>query len=269
MASNSITNYLQRLGKSISYAAFEVLKEQVPVTTNFIQSNSQTVRDTIKAVVDSKNTVNRVADALNVNTIINSAKTAYTNAKTDIKSGNFYNPDRTSGNDDIASLMAMMGKMMGEDVSSMMDGIFNEGSGEDVEGSADESPIKGIPEITKGDTVVASVIGSEVRRASNSISDTLAAIANANGKAQQSIASVQISQNERQTLILNAGLSSIAQGMNSIIEFNNKVLKIQAENTKLFQEKMINLTTENNAIFKELQLLFCGKMEVWCLLELL
>ena len=252
MASNSITNYLQRLGKSISYAAFEVLKEQVPVTTNFIQSNSQTVRDTIKAVVDSKNTVNRVADALNVNTIINSAKTAYTNAKTDIKSGNFYNPDRTSGNDDIASLMAMMGKMMGEDVSSMMDGIFNEGSGEDGEGSADESPIKGIPEITKGDTVVASVIGSEVRRASNSISDTLAAIANANGKAQQSIASVQISQNERQTLILNAGLSSIAQGMNSIIEFNNKVLKIQAENTKLFQEKMINLTTENNAIFKEL-----------------
>lgn len=252
MASNSITNYLQRLGKSISYAAFEVLKEQVPVTTNFIQSNSQTVRDTIKAVVDSKNTVNRVADALNVNTIINSAKTAYTNAKTDIKTGNFYNPDRTSGNDDIASLMAMMGKMMGEDVSSMMDGIFNEGSGEDGEGSADESPIKGIPEITKGDTVVASVIGSEVRRASNSISDTLAAIANANGKAQQSIASVQISQNERQTLILNAGLSSIAQGMNSIIEFNNKVLKIQAENTKLFQEKMINLTTENNAIFKEL-----------------
>ena len=251
MANNSITNYLQRLGKSISYAAYDVLKEQVPVTTRLIESNAQTVRDTIKSVVDSKNTASKIADQLNITYTINAIKRGISNAKEDIKSGTFVNPEREQQQSEEA-LFAMMSKMMGEDVISMANGEFDMSQLGDESEPSEEYPIKGIPTVTKGDTVVATVMGVETRRATNAITDTLTAIANSNSQNQKSIASIQISQNERQTLILNAGLSSLAQGMNSLIEFNNKVLKIQADNTKLFQEKMVNLTTENNAIFKEL-----------------
>lgn len=249
MSSNSIKSYLERLGKSVSYAAFDVLREQLPVTTSFVQSNTQTVKDVIKSVSETKNTVNRVADALNINYAINAAKKTIRNAKTDIKSGQFYNPERAE-QEEMNAMMEMMAKMMGEDVTSMINGEAQQSP--DGEDSSSDSPIKGLPTITKGDTVVASVVAGETRRAANSITDTLASMSNASMQHQTSIASVQISQNERQTTLLNTGFSTIAQGLNSIIEFNNKILKVQAENTRQFQEKMVNLTMENNAIFKEL-----------------
>ena len=39
MAKNSILAYTKRLGKSLKFAAVEVLKEQAPVTTKMIENN--------------------------------------------------------------------------------------------------------------------------------------------------------------------------------------------------------------------------------------
>ena len=245
---NSILEYSKRLGKSIALSAFEVLKEQAPATTNLISSNAQTVRDGMKQLLDTKGMADKVAEGLKVNYLIKSAKTAVKNIKEDIKTGNFQNEARKEQAEQEAMGMLMQG-MLG-DIFDMTEGDLN--PDEMSEEEQREYPVRGIPEVTKGDVVVSTVVGMETRRATNAITDTLARISEADNANRQSIASIQISQNERQALLLNNGFTSMIGGLNSLIEFNNSVLRVHAENTKVYQETMMNTVAENNAILKEM-----------------
>lgn len=246
---NSILEYSKRLGKSIALSAFEVLKDNAPVTTNIIESNTQTVRDSIKKALDVKGLANSVADTLNINYAVKSAKTAFKNLKEDIRTGQFQNSARAE-QAEAEAMGLLMKNMLGDDLFDMTEGNM---STEDMSEEEQQAyPIKGVPMVTKGDTVVATTVASETRRATNSITDVLSSISDLDNANRKAIATIQINQNERQALLLTNGFGTLAQGFNSLIEFNNSVMRIHAENTKVFQETMMDLSQQNNAILKEI-----------------
>ena len=246
---NSILEYSKRLGKSIALSAFEVLRDNAPVTTNIIESNTQTVRDSIKKALDVKGLANSVADTLNINYAVKSAKTAFKNLKEDIRTGQFQNSARAE-QAEAEAMGLLMKNMLGDDLFDMTEGNM---STEDMSEEEQQAyPVKGVPMVTKGDTVVAATVASETRRATNSITDVLSSISDLDNANRKAIATIQINQNERQALLLTNGFSTLAQGFNSLIEFNNSVMRIHAENTKVFQETMMDLSQQNNAILKEI-----------------
>ena len=246
---NSILEYSKRLGKSIALSAFEVLRDNAPVTTNIIESNTQTVRDSIKKALDVKGLANSVADTLNINYAVKSAKTAFKNLKEDIRTGQFQNSARAE-QAEAEAMGLLMKNMLGDDLFDMTEGNM---STEDMSEEEQQAyPVKGVPMVTKGDTVVATTVASETRRATNSITDVLSSISDLDNANRKAIATIQINQNERQALLLTNGFGTLAQGFNSLIEFNNSVMRIHAENTKVFQETMMDLSQQNNAILKEI-----------------
>ena len=110
MASNSIAEYLKKLGKSVKYAATEALSDQMPVASKFAVTAKDTVKDTYKYLVDSRIVNNRFGSIKN-NTIYKQVNQGLSNLKADITSGQFYNPER----EDIGSMMEMIMGALGDD----------------------------------------------------------------------------------------------------------------------------------------------------------
>ena len=247
-AKNSILEYTKRIGRSIALAGYEVLKENAPTATSFIEGNSQTVKEAIKKATSPRELAGEAAQALKIDYITKSAKQTVDNLKDSIKTGNFYSSQRSEAMENEA-MGSLMQNMLG-DIFDMTEGDLNpdEMSEEELEAH----PVKGIPTVTKGDVVVSQVVAGETRRATNAITDVLSNISNLDNANRKAIASIQISQNERQALLLNNGFGAVTQGLNSLIEFNNSILRIQAENTKVYQEHMMNSIVETNAILKEM-----------------
>ena len=91
-----ITNYLKNLGKSVKYAATEDFKTKYENLYETVAAPSGVARDTVKAIVNYKQTIRRAQDYLRKSTIYDVSNTALKNAKADLKSGKFYNMDRVN-----------------------------------------------------------------------------------------------------------------------------------------------------------------------------
>ena len=141
-------------------------------------------------------------------------------------------------------------------MASLLADLFDDDFMNDLEGSGgsegEDTGVKGIAEVTRGDTLVASIVSGEVRNSTNSLSRIIADSANAQARNQQLIANAQYVQGEKQLSVMQTGFGSLSQGMNSIIEFNNKVMLRYTQNATKYFETMTNLTNQNNAILKEL-----------------
>lgn len=239
---NAITEYIKRVGKSITYAASELLREQMPVTTSFISTGSEAVKEIVQDMPGVKEISEKVTQ-LQDEYIFKPANKLVEHLKEDIRTGNFYHPERQEESD-----LDMIKNLLGEDVGAMLNGDFDF----DEEGGDEDIPVKGIPTITRGESIVANSVLTSARKSTNAISNTIARFGQANMKSTKAIASMQYAQGERQNLLLNQGFSNLAGGMNAIIEFNNKVLLTHTENSKLFYDSMTKMTQENNAILKEM-----------------
>lgn len=239
---NAITEYIKRVGKSITYAASEILREQMPVTTSFISTGSEAVKEIVQDMPGVKEISEKVTQ-LQDEYIFKPAEKLVQHLKEDIRTGNFYHPERQEESD-----LDLIKNLLGEDVGAMLNGDFDF----DEEGGDEDIPVKGIPTITRGESIVANSVLTSARKSTNAISNTIARFGQANMKSTKAIAGMQYAQGERQNLLLDQGFSNLASGMNAIIEFNNKVLLTHTENSKLFYDSMTKMTQENNAILKEM-----------------
>ena len=239
---NAITEYIKRVGKSITYATSEILREQMPVTTSFISTGSEAVKEIVQDMPGVKELSEKVTQ-LQDEYIFKPAEKLVQHLKEDIRTGNFYHPERQEESD-----LDMIKNLLGEDVGAMLNGDFDF----DEEGGDEDIPVKGIPTITRGESIVANSVLTSARKSTNAISNTIARFGQANMKSTKAIAGMQYAQGERQNLLLDQGFSNLAGGMNAIIEFNNKVLLTHTENSKVFYDSMTKMTQENNAILKEM-----------------
>lgn len=236
MAKNSILAYTRRLGKSLKFAAVEVLKDQAPITTKMIENNRDYAKNSFKEIVSSRQAVGLKMKNLREQFIFKPVNDTFRNLKREITSGNFYHENENVAKAEQKMMMDMMSDMFGD----MM---------EDFEDTDENNPGS---KISRGDAVVASMISGQLRANTSSLSRVIAETTDVQLKNQKAISHAQFAQGERQIGIMNNGFSMLGQGMNSLIEFNNKVMLTYTQNATKYFETMSRLTNENNAILKEL-----------------
>lgn len=236
MAKNSILAYTRRLGKSLKFAAVEVLKDQAPITTKMIENNRDYAKNSFKEIVGSRQATGLKMKNLREQFIFKPVNDTFRNLKREITSGNFYHENENVAKAEQKMMMDMMSDMFGD----MM---------EDFEDTDENNPGS---KISRGDAVVASMISGQLRANTSSLSRVIAETTDVQLKNQKAISHAQFAQGERQIGIMNNGFSMLGQGMNSLIEFNNKVMLTYTQNATKYFETMSRLTNENNAILKEL-----------------
>lgn len=236
MAKNSILAYTRRLGKSLKFAAVEVLKDQAPITTKMIENNRDYAKNSFKEIVGSRQATGLKMKNLREQFIFKPVNDTFRNLKREITSGNFYHENENVAKAEQKMMMDLMSDMFGD----MM---------EDFEDTDENNPGS---KISRGDAVVASMISGQLRANTSSLSRVIAETTDVQLKNQKAISHAQFAQGERQIGIMNNGFSMLGQGMNSLIEFNNKVMLTYTQNATKYFETMSRLTNENNAILKEL-----------------
>lgn len=244
MASNSIAEYLKKLGKSVKYAATEALSDQMPVASKFAVTAKDTVKDTYKYLIDSRIVNNRFGSIKN-NTIYKQINTGLSNLKSDITSGQFYNPER----EDIGSMMEMIMGALGDDGDLFASDLEDISAPEhDREAAANDERMK----LTKGDAMIASSIIKVHHTSTNAIGRLLVRLNESRSEQVRSLEDQQFLFGQRQFALNRSGFDAMAQGFNSIIEFNNKVLKTHVENSQKFFQEMTKIQRDNNAILHSL-----------------
>ena len=244
MASNSIAEYLKKLGKSVKYAATEALSDQMPVASKFAVTAKDTVKDTYKYLVDSRIVNNRFGSIKN-NTIYKQVNQGLSNLKADITSGQFYNPER----EDIGSMMEMIMGALGDDSEIFASDLEEISAPEhDKEAAANDERMM----LTKGDAMIASSIIKVHHTSTNAIGKLLVKLNESRADQQRALEDQQFLFGQRQFALERSGFDAMAQGFNSIIEFNNKVLKTHVENSQKFFEEITKIQRDNNAILHTL-----------------
>ena len=251
MASNSIVSYMKRLGSSVAYAAVDLTKDYTPHTRALFENNKEYVQSLYRDAAHSVQELRQI-DKIKDNTVFRQLNTGWKNLKDSVKSGQFYSKEREEfgmlnsvGMDD--DTLKQLEGLLGGDASQ----ILAEMDGEDT-GSTDASLIKGVPEITKGDIIVASTQTSAIRAGTNAIAKAIVNSAEISAKNERTISNLQLKSLQQQASAMISGFNNISNGLQALSEFNEQVIGTHVQNSRIFFEQMTNYTMENNAILKEM-----------------
>lgn len=246
----SILEYPKRILKSIAFGAVDGIKSLIPITIATIESNREAVQKLYQDTLNSKQQLKRLKNIQDTY-IFKPSKEILKNIKSDLKSGKFYHPDRAAAAEEAAmsSMMADLLKDSGldEDLGDMLTG-----EQEMTESDLNDMPVTPVREITTGEAIVAGTVAREQRMATNSLINVQQQIAEAQLQTSRTLGNLTIKQLEKQTDLLDQGFSLVAQGFNTIIEYNNEALTQHIKNSTTYYSNMTQLTQENNAILKEL-----------------
>lgn len=245
--SNSIVSYLKRVGKSVAFAGKEAFKEYMPRTTSLIDKNEDYVKSLYQDISRTAQEMRQV-DRIKDSSLFSTLNDGWRNLKTSLKTGNFYDEERADEAEQEAAFAMMdfmdsMGGGESESIQSQMDGN---------EESVDNTQIRGIPEITKGDQLVATYTGKQIRASTNAISKTIANSADLNYRATKLTSNLQLRALQQQASVMIKGFNNIDNGFRALASFNDQVMQVHIQNSRLYFETMTGIQQENNAILKEM-----------------
>ena len=247
MASNSITNYLKNITKSVKFAAIESVSEKTPnIQKLFSNNNKKYVQEVYKDVSQNKQKMNMVERIRNA-TVFRQISTGWDNLKDSIKTGKFYDENRSSGVDEMEVLMGMLG----DDIGGDFDMIEAEMNGEEV-GSTNDHRVHGVPEVTRGDALVATASARATGRAAKTISKAIVRASELSDLTTRKSVNLQLRALQEHANILSTGFQDLSSSLHAINQFNNQVVLTNAQNSRLFYEQATQLAQERNAILREM-----------------
>lgn len=248
MASNSIMDYLKNVRESVKFAAIESVSEKAPnLQKVFGENNKKYIQQLYKDVNQHRQELNMI-DRIRNATVFKQITTGWDNLKDSIKTGKFKDDSRSTGFDE----MEMMFSMMGDDfLGGDSDLIEAEMNGEET-GSTNEHRIRGIPEITKGDALVATASATATKKAASSITKAIVRSAELSDMTARKSTNLQLRALQQQANILSSGFQQLSSSLHTINQFNNQVVLTNAQNARMFYEQATALAQERNAILKEM-----------------
>ena len=86
-----VSKYVMNVGKSLGFAAVDVIKSNAQGLTEFLDSNDDILKKTYASVKDMKTTMKNVERSVKQTKIFEALDFGLKNIKEDIKTGNFYN----------------------------------------------------------------------------------------------------------------------------------------------------------------------------------
>ena len=249
MASNSIIDYLKNVGQSVKFAAIESVSEKMPnLSKVFSENNKKYVQEVYKDISQNKQKMSMVERIRN-NTVYRQVATGWANAKESLKTGKFYDENRSTGQS-LEEMMAGLNDLL-ESLGGDSDMIEAEMNGEEV-GSTNEHRVHGIPEVTRGDALVATASAQSSRRAANAISSTIVKTAELSDLTIRKSANLQLRALQEQANLLSSGFKQLSSSLHTINQFNSQVVLTHAQNSRMFFEQATYLAQERNAILNRI-----------------
>ena len=248
MASNGIMDYLKNVSQSVKFAAIDVVSERTPnLQKVFNENNKKYVQEVYKDVSQNKQKLNMVERIRNA-TVFKQISIGWENLKDSVKTGKFKDDSRETGFDE----MELMFSMLGDDfLGADSDTIEAEMNGEEI-GSTNEHRIRGVPEVTKGDALVATASASATNKAASRISQAIVKSAELTDTTTRKSVNLQLRALQQQANILSSGFQQLSSSLHTINQFNSQVVLTHAQNSRLFFEQATALAQERNAILKEM-----------------
>ena len=183
----SILEYTKRVGKSMAFGAFDAIKETMPITSALIENNAQTAKDLFKDITQSKTQMQKLKNMQDTY-LFKPANQLMKNLKSDLRSGNFYHPERAARAEEQGAQDMMKALLAEEGMEDLMD-LLN-GDDELSPEEMEDMPVKPETTITTGDAVVATTMAREQRRATHATVDAQTKLAEAQMASQRTIANM-------------------------------------------------------------------------------
>ena len=240
----NIAGYIANLGKSVSYAAVDKVKNMSPSATEFVSTNSDLFKSVYSTVRNYKVTYKRGMDIFTKSKIYEAGETLKTSLIEDIKSGKLYNKERE--NSIISSSFGSSGG--GGDFEfdeSSLNIDFDDFGGFDI---GDDDP----DNITTGDKVVSNIIDKSSRKSAEMISMTTARTGEYIVENQKMGTNLLYTQGIQTHAMLQGSLTTINDNISSMINFSDKVLKTHVDNSAKYYEETTNLLKDQTALLREL-----------------
>ena len=239
MAKFDIKSYIKNVVKSTGYIMTDVAKETNPIVTDFINTNSDTIKDMYSFVKDFKRNVGQKKEALADNEYAQLAKDTVHNFFDDIKTGKFYNVERSKGAED-----ELMRSMMGDD--------FNMDFDTDDWDFEDESSGFGNLDEEKSDSLTSSdmdVIGGKI---TDGISKSNILSADYIVKSSRANTKKVIANNEVLFGRVNTSISAVNASIASLGKAIIPALSTHVDNSSKFYAKTTEQLTEMNEYIKKI-----------------
>ena len=239
MAKFDIKSYIKNVVKSTGYIMTDVAKETNPIVTDFINTNSDTIKDMYSFVKDFKRNVGQKKEALADNEYAQLAKDTVHNFFDDIKTGKFYNVERSKGAED-----ELMRSMMGDD--------FNMDFDTDDWDFEDDSSGFGNLDEEKSDSLTSSdmdVIGGKI---TDGISKSNILSADYIVKSSRANTKKVIANNEVLFGRVNTSISAVNASIASLGKAIIPALSTHVDNSSKFYAKTTEQLTEMNAYIKKI-----------------
>ena len=242
MAKFDIKSYIKNVVKSTGYIMTDVAKETNPIVTDFINTNSDTIKDMYSFVKDFKRNVGQKKEALADNEYAQLAKDTVHNFFDDIKTGKFYNVERSKSAED-----ELMRSMMGDDFNMDFDTDdwdFDENSSSSGFGDLDEN--------NSSDSLSSSdmdIIGGKI---TEGISKSNILSADYVVKASRANTKKVIANNEVLFGRVNTSISAVNASIASLGKAIIPALSTHVDNSSKFYAKTTEQLTEMNEYIKKI-----------------
>ena len=239
-----VNNYLKNLTKSVAYAAADVAKEDLaPNVTEFASENKQFLTATYATLKNPKSALKKSVQAIQESKVFQALDYGVKNTFEDLRTGKWYNKEREER--DELRLSGLGGGTDWDDLSEFgIDSDWESNLGKDSSGPKDE--------ITTGDLeIVGAIEGSNAAAASATVNAVIKS-SEAQIKTSRANMGMIYMQNER----LFGGLHKDFSVLNATMDSMNKVTSASLQNIDKnlsdFFTNELKLSTERNAILKEM-----------------
>ena len=234
MALNKVAKYIRNIGKSVVYAADDtVLRNIAPTIISYRDSNAEVAKTVAHAARDFSGTVRRTTEYMKSTRIYEAGSIFKSSLLEDLSNGTFYNKERGE-------------KYAGKALGISMDFDDNFDFDTDLDNDTDNF------DISDGDKATIESIESTSRASTLSITNAVVNSSKYQAEVSKANTAILFTQQERLFGRLNAGVSAVNEGINSLIKFNTGVISTHIENSTKFFDVMTKNTQEQTAILKEM-----------------
>ena len=232
--------YLYNVGKSITYAAVEKIKQMNPVISDFSDTNNDLFKTIYKSAIDYRVTYKRGLDVIMKSKFYEAADIGLTALKEDIMTGNLYNKERLEklemkqmGLDDIG------GSGFDDNFSVDLGDLDNwEDDFSDFDNNLDTESTDSSSKNTNGTAVETLATINSIENTSeanaNTISMAVARSAEYASKVNIKNTNLLYTQNTRAFGIMNGHLDAMNSNIGSVMEYLNKNLTPHLSNSTEF-----------------------------------
>ena len=232
--------------KSIGYASADIIKETIPSTFEFVESNGKEALDLYQQLREDgpKSITKMVADGASKNQYIKIANEAISNIKDDIKTGKLYNKEReeksvyADGDDDFEFTF-------GEDDEDFSFGGDDETESEEI----DDGSVTNIKKVTVNNINANITKNNPMVQSLEKQSEMIVGLSEATNKTNIGLATTSYTLTSKISSDIVTGLGSVNDNLSALVNFNNDSMSKYVAASLQYYEDSLNMmrqTLEHN-----------------------